>query len=77
MLRPGNVHSAHEWREILEPVVAQYRDRSLESYFRGDGAFANSEIYHFLEEESYLQIYFTWYFRAFAFEGIHSRYEQS
>ena len=23
-LRPGNVHSAHEWRDVLEPVVARY-----------------------------------------------------
>ena len=22
-LRPGNVHSAHEWRDVLEPVVAR------------------------------------------------------
>jgi len=23
-LRPGNVHSAHDWREVLEPVMARY-----------------------------------------------------
>ena len=39
-LRPGNVHSAHEWRDVLEPVVARYRDRLLRRYFRGDAAFA-------------------------------------
>jgi hypothetical protein len=27
--RPGNVHSAHDWRDVLEPVVARYRDRRL------------------------------------------------
>ena len=26
-LRPGNVHSAHEWRDVLEPVVERYRER--------------------------------------------------
>jgi hypothetical protein len=35
-LRPGNVHSAHGWRDVLEPVVARYRDRKLRRYFRGD-----------------------------------------
>jgi hypothetical protein len=24
-LRPGNVHSAADWRDVLEPVVARYR----------------------------------------------------
>ena len=24
-LRPGNVHSAHGWRDVLDPVVARYR----------------------------------------------------
>ena len=39
-LRPGTVHSAHEWRDVLEPVVARYRNRTLRRYFRGDAAFA-------------------------------------
>src|SRR6266436_6220334 len=26
-LRPGNVHSADGWREVLEPVVSRYRGR--------------------------------------------------
>ena len=29
-LRPGNVHSAHEWRDVLEPVVARYPNRVLQ-----------------------------------------------
>ena len=37
-LRPGNVHSAHGWRDVLEPVVARYRDRKLRRYFRGEGS---------------------------------------
>ena len=52
-LRPGNVHSAHGWREVLEPVVARHRDRKLRRYFRGDAAFASPDIYEFLEAEDY------------------------
>ncbi|MCH7634729.1 MAG: IS1380 family transposase [Proteobacteria bacterium] len=52
-LRPGNVHSAHGWRDVLEPVVARYRDRKLRRYFRGDAAFASPDIYEFLEAEDY------------------------
>jgi hypothetical protein len=52
-LRPGNVHSAHGWRDVLEPVVARYRDRKLRRYFRGDAAFASPHIYEFLEAEDY------------------------
>jgi hypothetical protein len=48
-LRPGNVHSADGWRAVLEPVVARYRGIPKRLYFRGDAAFANPEIYEFLE----------------------------
>jgi len=50
-LRPGNVHSADGWRAVLEPVVARYRGTVKRLYFRGDAAFANPEIYAFLEAE--------------------------
>ena len=50
-LRSGNVHSADGWRAVLEPVVARYRDTVKRLYFRGDAAFANPEIYEFLEGE--------------------------
>src|SRR5260370_14080819 len=50
-LRSGNVHSAASWREVLEPVVARYRGTVKRCYFRGDAAFANPEIYEFLEAE--------------------------
>src|SRR5271155_1662898 len=50
-LRPGNVHSADGWRGVLEPVVARYRSTVKRRYFRGDAAFANPEIYEFLEAE--------------------------
>jgi len=50
-LRPGNVHSADGWHAVLEPVVARYRRIVKRLYFRGDAAFANPEIYEFLEAE--------------------------
>ena len=53
-LRPGNVHSADGWREVLEPVVERYRERNLRRYFRGDAAFAAPDIYEFLESEGFL-----------------------
>jgi len=53
-LRPGNVHSADDWRSVLEPVASRYRARKLRRFFRGDAAFACPELYSFLEEEGYL-----------------------
>jgi hypothetical protein len=52
-LRPGNVHSAHGWKEVLDPVVARYRDKMLRRYFRGDAACASPEVYEFLEAEDF------------------------
>ncbi len=52
-LRPGNVHSADSWRDVLEPAVARYRNRDLRRYFRADAAFANPEVYEFLEAEGF------------------------
>jgi hypothetical protein len=51
-LRPGNAHSAAGWRGVLEPVIVRYRGTVKRRYFRGDAAFANPEIYEFLEAES-------------------------
>jgi hypothetical protein len=51
LLRPGNVHSAESWRDVLEPVIARYRDRGVELYFRADAAFAKPELYELLEAE--------------------------
>ncbi len=45
VLRPGNVHSAEGWRALLEPVIARYRKRGLDLYFRGDAAFAKPELF--------------------------------
>ncbi len=53
-LRPGNVHSADGWRDVLAPVVERYRERDLRRYFRGDAAFASPDIYEFLEAEGFL-----------------------
>jgi hypothetical protein len=39
---------------VLEPVIARYRDTVKRLYFRGDAAFANPEIYEFLEAEGRL-----------------------
>jgi hypothetical protein len=50
-LRSGNVHSADGWRKVLEPLIARYRGMVKRRYFRGDAAFANPEIYAFLEAE--------------------------
>ena len=52
-LRPGNVHSAHGWREVLEPVVARYRGEEKDRLFRGDAAFALPELYEYLEAEGF------------------------
>ena len=52
-LRPGNVHSADGWRDVLEPVIERYRERDLRRHFRGDAAFASPDIYEFLEAETY------------------------
>ena len=52
-LRPGNVHSADGWKDVLEPVVARYRGKFKRRYFRADAAFANPEVYAFLEAEGF------------------------
>jgi hypothetical protein len=51
LLRPGNVHSAEDWRLVLEPVIGRYRERGVELYFRADAAFAKPELYELLEAE--------------------------
>jgi hypothetical protein len=38
--------------EVLEPVIARYRGKVKRLYFRGDAAFANSEMYELLEAEA-------------------------
>ncbi len=53
MLRPGHVHSAERWQQLLVPVVARYRDRERHKYLRGDGAFAKPEVYEYLEQAGF------------------------
>ncbi|MDP6495471.1 MAG: IS1380 family transposase, partial [Dehalococcoidia bacterium] len=49
MLRPGNVHSADRWREVLESVVERYQEKGIRLLFRADAAFAKPEVYKYLE----------------------------
>ena len=51
-LRSGNVHSADDWQELLEPVVKGYRKKGLRLLFRGDAAFGKPEVYEYLEQET-------------------------
>ena len=50
-LRPGNVHSAGGWKDVLDPVVQRHRGKVTRIYFRADAAFAMPEVYEFLEAE--------------------------
>jgi Transposase DDE domain group 1 len=50
-LRAGHVHSAEDWRLVLAPVIARYREQGVDLYFRADAAFAKPEIYELLEHE--------------------------
>ena len=54
LLRNGNVHSADDWRLVLEPIVRRYRGLDIRRFFRGDAAFADPEVYRYLEHERYL-----------------------
>jgi hypothetical protein len=49
-LRPGNVHSAEGWDELLLPEIERQQDQGKEVVFRADAAFAKPEIYEALEE---------------------------
>jgi Transposase DDE domain group 1 len=44
-LRPGNVHSADGWEELLLPEIDRQQALDKEVAFRRDAAFARSEIY--------------------------------
>ena len=49
-LRPGNVHSAEDWEELLLPEIERQQRMGKEVAFRADAAFAKPEIYEALEE---------------------------
>jgi Transposase DDE domain group 1 len=51
-LRPGNVHSAEEWAELLLPEIERQPELGKEVVFRADAAFAKPEIYEALEERN-------------------------
>jgi hypothetical protein len=48
-LRPGNVHSADGWEELLLPEIERQQKLGKEVVFRADAAFAKPEIYEALE----------------------------
>jgi hypothetical protein len=49
-LRPGNVHSAAGWEELLLPEIERQQRQGKEVVFRADAAFAKPELYEALEE---------------------------
>ena len=49
-LRPGNVHSADGWQDMLLPEIERQQKAGKEVVFRADAAFAKPEIYEALEE---------------------------
>ena len=49
-LRPGNVHSAEGWAELLLPEIEWQQKLGQEVVFRADAAFAKPEIYEALEK---------------------------
>jgi hypothetical protein len=49
-LRPGNVHSADGWEEVLLPEIEWQQKPGRQVVFRADAAFAKPDIYEALEE---------------------------
>ena len=49
-LRPGNVHSAEDWEEMLLPEIERQQELGKEVVVRADAAFAKPEIYETLDE---------------------------
>ena len=48
-LRPGYVHSADGWEQLLLPEIERQQTLGKEVWFRADAAFAKTEIYEALE----------------------------
>lgn len=48
-LRPGNVHSAEGWDEVLLPIIERYRKQGQTVVVRADAAFAMPALYEALE----------------------------
>ena len=57
VLRPGNVHSADGWEDVLRPVLARYSKTARPSItrrrFRADAAFAIPALFDLLEAEGW------------------------
>ncbi len=51
-LRPGNVHSAGDWDELLLPEIERQQAEAKQVAFRADAAFAKREIYEALEQRN-------------------------
>ena len=49
-LRPGNVHSADNWDDLLVPEIDRQQAAGKRVVFRADAAFAKPEIYDALEQ---------------------------
>ena len=49
-LRPGNVHSADDWDDLLVPEIERQQAAGTRVAFRADAAFAKPEIYEALEQ---------------------------
>jgi hypothetical protein len=49
-LRPGNVHSAERWEELVLPEIERQQKLGKEVDFRADAPFAKPEIYEALEK---------------------------
>ncbi len=53
-LRPGNVHSADNWKAVLDPIIKRYRWTGLwRRYLRADAAFAIPELFDYLEANDF------------------------
>src|SRR3989442_734660 len=48
-LRPGNVHSADGWNDVLLPIIDRYRAQGQTVVVRADAAFALPALYEALE----------------------------
>ncbi len=51
-LRPGNVHSAADWDEVLLPEIARQQRQDKDVVVRADAAFAKPELYEALEQRN-------------------------
>ncbi len=48
-LRPGNVHSAEQWDQVLLPEIRRQQQQDKDVVVRADAAFAKPEVYEALE----------------------------